>query len=137
MNRWLLKTEPGTYSFAQLMREGTARWDGVASPAALIHLRAMCRGDPALIYHSGAEKAVIGLARVAGAPYADPALDDPRRVVVDLEAVGPLARPVPLSAEVKAKFLPDSDYARAKSVDWGRLETAQKGFVDRYLAEVR
>ena len=98
MNRWLLKTEPGTYSFAQLMREGTARWDGVASPAALIHLRAMCRGDPALIYHSGAEKAVIGLARVAGAPYADPALDDPRRVVVDLEAVGPLARPVPLSA---------------------------------------
>ena len=47
------------------------------------------------------------------------------------------ARPVPLSAEVKAKFLPDSDYARAKSVDWGKLETVQKAFVDRYLAEVR
>jgi predicted RNA-binding protein with PUA-like domain len=100
MNHWLLKTEPGTYSFAQMMREGTARWDGVASPAALIHLRAMRRGDSALIYHSGAEKAVVGLARVAGAPYPDPALDDPRRVVVDLEAVGPLGKPIPLS-EIK------------------------------------
>jgi predicted RNA-binding protein with PUA-like domain len=97
-NHWLLKTEPSTYSFADLQRDRRTTWDGVSAPAALVHLRAMRNGDEALIYHSGGEKAVVGLARLASDPYPDPKLDDPRRVVVDLVPVRPLATPITLSA---------------------------------------
>jgi predicted RNA-binding protein with PUA-like domain len=96
-NRWLMKTEPSTYAFADLLREGRTTWDGVSSPAALIHLRAMRKGEEVLIYHSGDERAVVGLARLASDPYPDPGLGDPRRVVVDLVPLRALARPVPLS----------------------------------------
>lgn len=101
MNHWLLKTEPGTYSFDDLLRDKVTRWDGVSAPAALNSLRAMKEGDAAFIYHTGDEKAIVGVARIAGAPYADPTLGDPKRVVIDIEAVRPLRRPIPLSA-VKA-----------------------------------
>lgn len=105
MNRWILKTEPGTYSFADLLRDKVTRWDGVSAPAALNSLRAMKEGDDAFIYHTGDEKAIVGLARIAGAPYADPKLDDPKRTVVDVAAVRPLDRPIPLSAiKADARF---------------------------------
>lgn len=98
MAYWLLKTEPTTYSFDDLLREGTTVWDGVANNTALIHLRQTQPGDPALIYHSGDERAVIGTATIASVPYPDPKLADPKRVVVDVEAGERLARVVPLSA---------------------------------------
>ncbi len=101
MNRWLLKTEPSTYSYDDLVREGRATWDGVSNPVALRHLSAMRQGDEALIYHTGAVKAVVGLARVVSAPYADPKLNDAKRVVVDLAPIRPLERPITLAA-VKA-----------------------------------
>lgn len=101
-NRWLVKTEPATYSFDDLRREGRTSWDGVRNALAQIHLRAMRRGDAVLVYHTGREKAVVGLARVARAPYPDPGAGDPAVVAVDLEAVRPLARPVPL-ARLKAE----------------------------------
>lgn len=98
---WLLKTEPSSYSFADLEREGRATWDGVSNPTALRHLRDMHSGDLAFVYHTGDEKAIVGIARIASAPYPDPQLTDPKRVVVDLSPVRPLAAPIPLSA-VKA-----------------------------------
>jgi len=101
MNRWLLKTEPTTYGWADLARERRATWDGVSNPVALGHLRAMRKGDEAFVYHTGGEKAIVGIARVASDPYPDPKLSDPKRVVVDLEPVRPLARAVTL-ASVKA-----------------------------------
>ncbi|HEX9166170.1 MAG TPA: EVE domain-containing protein [Gemmatimonadales bacterium] len=101
MTRWLLKTEPSTYSWADLVRAGRATWDGVRNPAALGHLRGMQPGDEAFIYHTGGEKAVVGVARVVTAAYPDPKAGDPRLVVVDLEPVRPLASPVTLAA-VKA-----------------------------------
>lgn len=94
---WLIKTEPSSYSFADLQRDGETRWDGVANPQALANLRAMKSGDQALVYHSG-EKAAVGVAEVTRAAYPDPASKDPRLVVVDLRAEAPLARPVPLEA---------------------------------------
>ena len=97
-NHWLVKTEPSTYSFADLQRDRRTTWDGVSSAAALIHLRAMRKGDEVLVYHSGPEKSVVGLARLASDPYPDPRLGDPRRVVVDLVPVRALPRPVPLAA---------------------------------------
>ena len=96
-NRWLLKTEPGTYSWADLARDGRTVWDGVKNPLALKHLRAMAKGDEAFIYHSGSEKAAVGVVRVASAPYVDPKKKDPRLVVVDLESVRALAKPARLA----------------------------------------
>jgi predicted RNA-binding protein with PUA-like domain len=97
MSYWILKTEPSTYSFDDLVKQKTAVWDGVKNPLALKHLRGMQPGDEVLIYHTGDEKAAVGLARVARAAYPDPKLKDPKLVVVDLKAGAKLATPVPLS----------------------------------------
>ncbi|HTR21759.1 MAG TPA: EVE domain-containing protein [Gemmatimonadales bacterium] len=101
MHYWILKTEPSTYSFADLTREGTAVWDGVKNPVALKNLRAMQPGDDVLIYHTGAEKSAVGLARVTKGAYPDPKKNDPRLVVVQLKALAPLPQPVTL-ATIKA-----------------------------------
>ena len=95
--RWLLKTEPGSYSYAQLERDGRTVWDGVKNALALKHLAAMAKGDEVLVYHTGDEKAVIGLARVVRGAYPDPKAGDPRMTVVDLEPARALPRPVTLS----------------------------------------
>jgi predicted RNA-binding protein with PUA-like domain len=100
-NHWLLKTEPSTYSWSDLEREKTAVWDGVSNPVALKNIGAMKPGDDALIYHTGDEKAVVGLAKVTKAAYADPKAKDPRLLVVEVKPVRQLARPVTL-AEIKA-----------------------------------
>jgi predicted RNA-binding protein with PUA-like domain len=99
---WLLKTEPSTYSWSDLVRDGRTVWDGVTNAAALIHLRAMQTGDEALIYHSGEERAIVGIARITRGGHPDPRLDDPRRSVVALEPVRALKTPVPL-AVIKAE----------------------------------
>ena len=101
MAHWILKTEPSEYGFSDLVRDRRTRWEGVSNPVALKHLRSMLEGDEALIYHTGNEKSLIGLARIASAPYPDPSGKDPRLVVVDIEARGPLPRHVTL-AEIKA-----------------------------------
>jgi predicted RNA-binding protein with PUA-like domain len=99
--RWLLKTEPTTYSFQQLAQDGRATWDGVRNPTALKHLRSMCIGDDVMVYHSGKDPAVVGLARVVKGAYPDPSGGDPKLVVVDLVPVRALPRPVSL-ASIKA-----------------------------------
>jgi predicted RNA-binding protein with PUA-like domain len=98
---WLLKTEPGQYSYDDLEREGRARWDGVTNPVALRNLRAMKKGDRVLVYHTGSEKAVVGTAEVVREAYPDPKSKNERLVVVDVEPRGRLRRPVTL-AEIRA-----------------------------------
>jgi predicted RNA-binding protein with PUA-like domain len=98
---WLLKTEPGDFSFDDLERAVSTVWDGVANFTALRHMREVRKGDRALIYHTGNERAVVGTATVLSDAYPDPKLDDPRIVVFDVEADERLPRPVTL-AEVKA-----------------------------------
>lgn len=97
MKRWLVKTEPSAYAYADLEREGRTVWDGVTNNTALIHLRAMKKGDAVFVYHTGREKAVVGKAKVVRGPYPDPAREDERIVVVDLEPAGALPRPVSLA----------------------------------------
>ena len=99
---WIVKSEPSTYSFEQLQRDGRTVWDGIRNAQALIHIRAMRKGDEVLFYHTGGEKALVGLARVASAPYPDPGAGDPKLAVVDLVPVRALPRPVSLS-EIKAE----------------------------------
>jgi len=117
MNRfWLLKTEPDNYSYADLERDGATVWDGVSSNAALKHMRDMRSGDQALIYHTGDERRAVGLAEITSAPYADPKLDNPKLVVVDVKPLRRLAKAVPL-ADVKA----DPAFANFALVREGRL----------------
>ncbi|UCF21385.1 MAG: EVE domain-containing protein [Gemmatimonadota bacterium] len=99
---WLLKSEPEEYSYEDLEREGQARWDGVRNPQALKHMRATRPGDLALFYHTGKEKAIVGIARIESEPYPDPEADDERRVVFDIRANQRLAAPVTL-ASIKAE----------------------------------
>ena len=104
MAHWILKTEPSTYSFDNLVTEKTARWDGVTNPVAVRNIRSMRPGDAVMIYHTGDEKAVVGLAEVASEPYADPRDKSGKLFVVDLKAGKRLAGPVTL-AQVRGEPL--------------------------------
>jgi predicted RNA-binding protein with PUA-like domain len=99
--RWLFKTEPGAYSYARLETDHRTTWDGVKNALALRHLGAVAKGDEVLVYHTGDEKAAIGIARVTRGAYPDPKQKDAKLVVVDLEAERALPRPVTL-AEMRA-----------------------------------
>jgi predicted RNA-binding protein with PUA-like domain len=90
MATWLLKTEPDTYSFADLQKEKRTRWEGVKNAAALIHLRRMTTGDDVLFYHTGKEKAIVGIARLF--------TPDAKDGVVEIEYIKPLRHPVTLAA---------------------------------------
>jgi predicted RNA-binding protein with PUA-like domain len=113
-NYWILKTEPSTYSFHSLVREGTAVWDGVSNPVALKNIRSMAPGDQVMIYHTGDEKAIVGFASVVSDPRPDP--KNPKLVVVDLKAGAAIAKPVTLSA-IKT----DPAFADLALVRQGRL----------------
>jgi predicted RNA-binding protein with PUA-like domain len=114
MAYWLLKTEPSTYSFADLQREKKTRWDGITNPVALKYLRTAKPGDLAIIYHTGDEKSAVGVAEITGAAYPDP--KNAKLWVVDLAAKHALARAVTL-AEIKA----DRVFADSPLVRQGRL----------------
>jgi predicted RNA-binding protein with PUA-like domain len=116
MAAWLVKTEPGEYSYADLEQDGTAEWDGVTNPTAQLHLRAMRRGDICVVYHSGKERAAVGLARIVRDPYPDPSDSAGKRVWVDLQAERRLPRPVDL-AQLKA----DPRFATSPLVRISRL----------------
>ncbi len=104
---FLVKTEPSTYSFADLQRDKITTWSGVTSPAALIQLRLMKVGDEVLVYHTGDERAIVGLAKVVKGAYEDPNnpgrndRGEPKFAVVDIAAVKPVKNQVML-ADIKA-----------------------------------
>ena len=100
--RWLFKTEPSVYSYQQLEKEKKTVWDGVGNNLALKNLKDIKKGEQVFIYHTGDEKAAVGVARALGSAYPDPEKDDPKMLVVDIEPVRALKRPVTL-AEVKAQ----------------------------------
>jgi len=100
MARWLMKSEPESYGWADLVRDGATEWDGVRNNAARLHLKAMRQGDEAFFYHSMSDKAVVGIMRVTRGAEPDPKAPDWVRVQV--EPVRALERPVTL-AEIKAE----------------------------------
>jgi predicted RNA-binding protein with PUA-like domain len=97
-NYWMVKQEPETYSWDTLVKDGKTDWTGVRNFQARNNLRQMKTGDRVLFYHSGKDKAVVGIAEVARAAYADPTADDPQWVAVDLKPVKALSAPVLLAA---------------------------------------
>ena len=100
MAKWLMKSEPTSYSWDDLVRDGGTYWDGVRNNAARLHLRAMKPGDEAFFYHSMSDKAIVGIMRIAGEGKPDG--EDGSWVKVPVEPVRALARPVTL-AEIKAE----------------------------------
>jgi predicted RNA-binding protein with PUA-like domain len=100
MAHWLMKSEPESYSWDDLVRDGGTEWDGVRNNAARLHLKAMKKGDEAFFYHSMSDKAVVGIMRIAREAQPDP--KNPDWVSVRVEPVRALARPVTL-AEIKAE----------------------------------
>ena len=131
---WLLKTEPSAYSFADLLREKRAVWDGVKNPQALKNLSQVKQGDRLLIYHTGDEKAVIGIATALSAAYPDPKKNDAKLLVMDLAPTAPLPHPVRL-ADIKAnsKFagwelvrLPRLSVMPVSAEHWAEIERMAK-----------
>ena len=116
MARWLMKSEPGSYGWEDLVRDGGTEWDGVRNAAARLHLKAMKLGEEAFFYHSGAERAIVGILRIAREARPDPA--DPDWVSVAVEPVRPLG-PVPLKT-VKS----DPRLARMELIRQSRLSVA-------------
>ena len=112
MNYWLVKSEPETYSWSDLLQEGRTAWTGVRNFAARNHLRAMRVGDCAFFYHSGEEKSVVGLARVVREFYPDPTANEGDWSAVDLAPIKILAKPVTLAAIKADKTLRQMKLAR-------------------------
>jgi len=111
MNYWLLKTEPDTFSWDDLMRDKKATWDGVRNFQARSNLKAMKKGDWAFIYHTGEDKSVIGISEITREAYPDP--QDAEWVVVDLKPVKKLKSSVTLAAVKKDKKLADMMLVRS------------------------
>jgi predicted RNA-binding protein with PUA-like domain len=105
MNYWLVKSEPETYAWAQLVKDGSTAWTGVRNFQARNNLRAMKRGDLVLFYHSVSDKQAVGVARVVKEAYPDPTAKEGDWSCVDLAPVKPLARPVTLEAVKADKLL--------------------------------
>ncbi len=98
MALWLFKVEPDCYSFADLTRDGKTTWDGVANAVAQKNLRAVATGDRVFLYHTGGEKAVVGVMEVTAGPTPDPGDEAGKRVAVTVKPVRALAAPVTLAA---------------------------------------
>ncbi len=104
MNLWLMKSEPETFSWDDLVRDGGTEWDGVRNNAATLNLKAMKPGDRAFLYHSVSDKAVVGIMEIVREARPDPkAKPGERWASVRVEPVEKLARPVTL-AEIKAEL---------------------------------
>jgi predicted RNA-binding protein with PUA-like domain len=112
MARFLVKTEPSTYSFADLQRDKRTVWDGVSNPVACRNLATVKKGDTIIVYHTGDEKQAVGLATAASDAYPDPKLKNPKRPVIDLVPDRALKKPVTLAQAKADAVLQGNDLAR-------------------------
>lgn len=116
MALWLFKEEPDTYSFADLQRDGSTTWTGVANPQAQKNLRSIKKGDRVFFYHTGKEKSVVGVMEVTADPAPDPGDASGKRVAVTVKPIRKLKTPVTLAA-IKA----DKAFAKWELVKQARL----------------
>jgi len=123
MSYWLLKTEPSTYSFADLQKAKETRWDGVENPAALRNMKSAAAGDRALIYHTGDEKSAVGECEIIKPAYPDP--KNPKLVVVDVRAGKPLKKPISLAIIKRDPLFADSPLVRQGRLSFVPLTAAQ------------
>jgi predicted RNA-binding protein with PUA-like domain len=106
-SHWLFKSDPDTYGYDDLEGEKETVWDGVSNNLALKNIRACKKGDSVLIYHTGEEKSIIGLAEITKESYPDPKLNDPKLAVVNIRVIRRLKKPVSLAAVRANKEMSD------------------------------
>jgi predicted RNA-binding protein with PUA-like domain len=136
-NHWLFKTEPSVYSFQQLQKDKKTVWDGVANNLALKNLKDIKKGELIFIYHTGDEKAAVGVAKALGGAYPDPSKKSSKLLVVDVEAVKPLPKPVTL-AQVKAeKQLANFDLVRNSRLSIMKVSDQQWQIMEGMAKEVK
>jgi predicted RNA-binding protein with PUA-like domain len=123
MSYWLLKTEPSTYSFADLVKAKETRWDGIENAAALKLMKTTAIGDRALVYHTGDEKSAVGECEIVKAAYPDP--KNPKLVVIDVRAGKPLKKPISLAIIKRDKLFADSPLVRQGRLSFVPLTDAQ------------
>jgi len=116
MQRWLFKSDPDEYGISNLKKDGQTTWTGIANPTARLHLRTVMAGDPILIYHTGKEKAVVGLAEAVSGPIPDPTKKDDKAVAVEIRFAKEFAKQLPLT-QIKA----DPVFAKWDLVKQSRL----------------
>jgi len=124
---WLLKTEPSAYSFADLVRDKKAVWDGIRNPEARNNLRAAKKGDLVLVYHTGDERRVVGLGRITREAYPDPA--DADWLAVDIAPGRALAEPVTLGELKAEKKLADFALIRRSRLSVVPVTDAELGVI--------
>ena len=135
MPYWLFKQEPDCYGYDDLARDGQTQWDGIANAQALIHLRKCAPGDKVFYYHTGKEKAIVGIMEVVGPPVPNPELNDPKFVMVPVKAVKKLANPVTLAAIKADGAFADWELVKQSRLSvmpvsaalWKRIERMAKG----------
>lgn len=135
MADFLFKTEPSDYSFADLLGKGAGVWDGVRNPVALKNMRSMAKGDRVFVYHTGSEKAVVGLARATSVAYPDPKAGSSPLFVIDLEAGAALKQPVTLAALKAEKEFEDSPLVRQGRLSVVPLTARQSALIEKLGAE--
>jgi predicted RNA-binding protein with PUA-like domain len=132
---WLFKEEPSSYSFEHFTKDGGTSWAGVRNPLAQKHLRTVKKGDRVFYYHTGSQKAVVGIARATSDAYPDPKDKAGKLVVVDVAPVQALARPVTL-AEIKSSKafgefpltrLPRLSVMPVTDAEWREIERMSRG----------
>jgi len=133
--KWLVKEEPETYGYDQFERDGKTVWAGVKNPLAQIHLRSIRKGDRILYYHTGKEKAVVGIAKATRDAYPDPADPSGKLFAVDLAPEKKLSKPVPLATIKDDKVFADFPLVRisrlsvmpVSGAEWARIEKLSRG----------
>ena len=131
MNHWLVKSEPETYSWDDLVRDRKTDWTGVRNYAARIHLNTMKPGDEVLFYHSGESKSIVGLAKVTKTAFPDKTADEEGWVAVELIPLKPLAKPVTL-AQIKAEpTLKDMKLVRESRLSVSPVKPAEFALIAR------
>ena len=127
---WLFKEEPTHYSYDDLARDGKTSWTGVRNPVAQKHLRSVKKGDRIFFYHTGDEKAVVGIAKAAADAYPDPADQSAKFYAVDVNPVRKLKQPVTLAAVKADKYfalfpltrVPRLSVMPVSDDEWDRIE---------------
>ena len=129
MNYWLVKTEPDSYSWSALEKDKKTVWDGVRNFQARSNLKKMEKGDIVLVYHTGDEKAVVGVAHVSKSAYPDP--NDAEWVVVELTADKPLKKAVTLAQIKSDKRLTDMVLVRASRLSVQPVKPAEFNIITK------
>lgn len=137
MSYWLLKTEPKEYSWHDLENDKITVWDGVKAPAALKNLARMKKGDLAFIYHSGKERAIIGISKIVSQPYPDPEKENAKLLVVKISAFKPLQNSVKLEDIKKSGLFPNWELIRLPRLSVVPVTTEQWNLIIKWGAQLK